>query len=263
MLGIKFGNSTIVVHHIADTRRERNAIEPLSFQGKEILPSYVMIQEGGSVACGADAKNQMYKYPERVIFGVKHLIGHKYQDHSVQELLENVDFEIQPDEDDNPLIVVDGKKYMPEEILCFLLEHVKDTYKSATWREATDCVITIPAYFNDAQRKATKAAARMANLNVRKFLSEPTAAAIAYYNIEPKDKIHLLVFDFGASTLDVSIVYIDGQVFNVKAVAGNSNLGGADIDKIIADYCSLTLIQRIRTTRKRWQFFLNQQKKQR
>ncbi|EAY17133.1 dnaK protein [Trichomonas vaginalis G3] len=126
---------------------------------------------------------------------------------------------------------------MPEEILSFLLEHVKETYKCATGREATDCVITVPANFNDAQRNATKTAARIANLNVRKFLSEPTAAAIAYYNIEPKDKIHLLVFDFGVRTLDVSIVYIDGQVFNVKAVAGNSNLGGADIDKIIADYC--------------------------
>ena len=93
----------------------------------------------------------MYKYPERVIFGVKHLIGHKYHDCSVQELLENVGFKIQPDVNDNPLIVVDGKKYMPEEILGFLLEHVKYTYKNYTCQEATDCVITVPAYFNDAQ----------------------------------------------------------------------------------------------------------------
>ena len=237
MLGIDLGTSSIVVHHIADTRTEKNSIVPLNFQGKETLPSYVMIQEGGSVACGAAVKDQIANNPSRVIFGAKRLIGHKYHDRPVQELFENVGFEIQPDEDDNPLIVVDGKKYMPEEISSFLLEHVKETYKSATGKEATDCVITVPANFNDAQRNATKTAARIANLNVRKFLSEPTAAAIAYYNIEPKDKIHLLVFDFGAGTLDVSIVYIDGQVFNVKAVAGNSNLGGADIDKIIADYC--------------------------
>ncbi|EAY02862.1 dnaK protein [Trichomonas vaginalis G3] len=237
MLGIKFGNSTIVVHHISDTRSERNAILPLTFQGKETIPSYVMIQEEGSVEYGIYAKHQIVRYPSRVIFGVKHLIGHKYHDCSVQKLLENVGFEIQPDEDDNPLIVVDGKKYIPEEILGFLLEYVKDTCKSCTGQEATDCVITVPAYFNSAQRNAVKTAARIANLNVCKFLSEPTAAAIAYYNIEPKDNIHLLVFDFGAGTLDVSIVYIDGRVFIVKAVAGNSNLGGADIDKIIADHC--------------------------
>ena len=195
MLGIDLGTSSIVVHHIADTRTEKNSIVPLNFQGKETLPSYVMIQEGGSVACGAAVKDQIANNPSRVIFGAKRLIGHKYHDRPVQELFENVGFEIQPDEDDNPLIVVDGKKYMPEEILSFLLEHVKETYKCATGREATDCVITVPANFNDAQRNATKTAARIANLNVRRFLSEPTAAAIAYKNIEPKDKIHLLVLE--------------------------------------------------------------------
>ncbi|EAY18942.1 dnaK protein [Trichomonas vaginalis G3] len=229
MLSIDLGISNIIVCTVAGNRIGMNDIQ--------YLPSYVMIGEDGSVTCGAAAKDKIAYNPSRVIFGAKRLIGHKYHDRSVQELLENVDFEIQAYEDDNPIIVVDGKKYMPEEIISFLLEHVKETCKNTAGNVIADCVSTVPANFNDAQRNATIAAARMANLNVHKLLSEPTAAAIAYCSFERRNQIHLLVFDFGASKLDVSIVYVDGQVFNVKAIATNSNLGGANIDNIIVDYC--------------------------
>ena len=233
IVGIDLGTTNTCVYY--KTRKEYSVVE--NFEGKRTTPSFVTFTEDGDVIVGEEAKKQMLICPERTIYGAKRLIGHKRGDKSVEELFGKAGFKINFDENDFPYIEIPGddKKRKPEEISAIILHEAKRFVKNKTGREIDECVITVPAYFNDLQRRSTKIAAELAGINCIKLVNEPTAAAIAFQEKIQYENGNILVYDFGGGTLDVSILNVVDNKYTVLAVSGDTSLGGEDIDSILVE----------------------------
>ncbi|KAL4427174.1 hypothetical protein ABPG74_013378 [Tetrahymena malaccensis] len=211
-------------------------------QGNRTTPSYVAFTETERML-GDSAKFQIEKNPTNTVFDVKRLIGRKFSDVSVQQDIKYWPFKVQPGPDDKPLIVVqfknETKQFYAEEISAMVLSKMKDIAESYLSKPVKNAVITVPAYFNNPQRQATKDAGTIAGLNVLRIINEPTAAAIAY-GLDYKQQVekNILVFDLGGGTFDVSILTLEDEVFEVKATAGDTHLGGEDFNNMLVDYCA-------------------------
>lgn len=211
-------------------------------QGNRTTPSYVAFSDTERLI-GESAKNQASRNPKNTIFDAKRLIGRKFSDPTVQADMNHWSFKVVRGPNDKPLIEVDHKgetkQFSPEEISSMVLTRMKETVESAVGHEVSDAVITCPAYFNNAQRQATKDAGRIAGFDVKRVINEPTAAAIAYGldASSNKEEHNVLIYDLGGGTFDVSLLTIDDGVFEVKATGGDTHLGGEDFDNILVDYC--------------------------
>jgi L1 cell adhesion molecule like protein len=210
--------------------------------GNRTIPSYVSFTDE-SRYIGEDAKNMSSQNPLNTIYDAKRLIGRKFSESIVQSDCKQFPFKVKSGLNDSPLIVVDylneTKEFYPEQISAMILEKIKSQAEAYLGHTVTDAVITVPAYFNDAQRQATKDAGKIAGLNVLRIINEPTAAAIAYGLHETQEK-NILVYDLGGGTLDVTILTIDNGVFEVKSTSGDTHLGGEDFDLALRDYIVLT-----------------------
>lgn len=210
-------------------------------QGNRTTPSYVAFNDTERLI-GDAAKNQASMNPENTIFDAKRMIGRRFNDPVVQNDSKHWPFKII--NKDNKIYIQakyknEIKEFTPEEISSMVLSKMKETAESYLGETVKDAVITVPAYFNDSQRQATKDAGTIAGLNVLRVINEPTAAAIAYGLDKNKDKEHnIIIFDFGGGTFDVSLLSIEDGVFEVKATAGDTHLGGEDIDNIMVDFCA-------------------------
>jgi len=209
-------------------------------QGNRITPSYVAFLEGGERLVGDAAKNQATINPENTVFDVKRLIGRKYSDKSVQADKKLVPYNIVSDSGDKPAIEIEqgGKKvkFAPEEVSAMVLQKMKITAETFLGKEIKNAVVTVPAYFNDAQRQATKDAGTISGLKVERIINEPTAAAIAYGMDKTGGESNVLVFDLGGGTFDVTLLTIDNGVFEVLSTNGDTHLGGEDFDQRVMQY---------------------------
>ena len=208
-------------------------------QGNKTTPSYVAF-DGEERMIGEAAKNQASSNPTNTVFDAKRLIGRTFSDKGMQSCLKHFPFKVVDGGKDNPIIEVqymnETKRFNPEEISSMILLKMKQTAESFLGEEVRNAVITVPAYFNDSQRQATKDAGVIAGLNVLRIINEPTAAAIAY-GLGKKNEKNVLIFDFGGGTLDVSVLETDCNAFEVRAVSGNSYLGGEDLDNRLVTFC--------------------------
>jgi molecular chaperone DnaK len=204
-------------------------------EGARTTPSMVAFSDDGEVLVGQPAKRQSITNPENTIFAIKRLIGRRYDDPTTQKDKDMVPYKIVPGDNGDAWVEVRGKKYSPSQISAFILQKMKETAESHLGGKVTQAVITVPAYFNDAQRQATKDAGRIAGLEVLRIINEPTAAALAY-GLDKKGSGKVAVYDLGGGTFDISILEIGEGVFEVKATNGDTFLGGEDFDKRIVDY---------------------------
>ena len=211
--------------------------------GNRTTPSYVAFDDTERTI-GDSAKSQAALNPTNTVFDAKRLIGRNFSDSVVQKDMKYWPFGLKPDENDKPLIEVtykgEKKVFRPEEISAMVLHEMREISEAYLGQTVKDAVVTVPAYFNDSQRQATKDAGAIAGLNIIRIINEPTAAAIAYgLDRTLKDGEHrVLIFDLGGGTFDVSILAIDGGMFEVKATDGNTHLGGEDFDNKIVEYCA-------------------------
>jgi molecular chaperone DnaK len=204
-------------------------------EGGRTTPSIVAISEKGERLVGQIAKRQAITNPENTVFGVKRLIGRKYDSPEVQKDMKVLPYKIERAENGDVRINLRGKHYSPAEISSYILASLKKSAEEHLGEKISDAVITVPAYFNDSQRQATKDAGKIAGLNVLRIINEPTAASLAYgLNKKPDGKI--AVFDLGGGTFDISILEIGDSVFEVKATNGDTHLGGEDFDLRLIDY---------------------------
>ena len=207
--------------------------------GSRTTPSVVSFYNN-EILIGSAAKSN-YRNFKNTIYDAKRLIGRKYDDKEVQEDMKYWPFKVIKDDNNRPLYEVEYKgtikKFYPEEISAMILSKLKRNAEAYFKHEIKDAIITVPAYFNDLQRKATKDAGKIAGLNVLRIINEPTAAAIAYGLDRYKEERNILVFDLGGGTLDVSILSLDGNRFEVKATGGNNHLGGEDFDNALVEHC--------------------------
>ncbi|VDM73496.1 unnamed protein product, partial [Strongylus vulgaris] len=218
----------------------RNSISFLNFLGNRITPSYVAFaSDTGERMIGDAAKNQLTINPENTVFDAKRLIGRDYNDKTVQHDIPLWPFKI-VDKNNKPHVSLnvgkDKKQFTPEEISAMVLGKMKEIAESYLGKEVKHAVVTVPAYFNDAQRQATKDAGTIAGLNVVRIINEPTAAAIAYGLDKKEGERNILVFDLGGGTFDVSMLTIDNGVFEVLATNGDTHLGGEDFDQRVMEY---------------------------
>ena len=211
--------------------------------GERTTPSYVAFTESERLI-GDAAKNQITRNPTNTVFDAKRLIGRKFEDREVQEDMKLWPFKVIKDnKSDRPQVVVvyqkKEKKFFAEEISGMVLQKLKQTANDFLGKEVKDAIVTVPAYFNDSQRQATKDAGTIAGLNVLRIINEPTAAAIAYgLDKKYKDERNVLIFDLGGGTFDVSLLSLEDGVFEVRATNGNTHLGGEDFDNRMVEYCA-------------------------
>ena len=204
-------------------------------EGTRTTPSVVAFQESGEILVGLPAKRQAIINAENTIFGIKRLMGRKFNDSVVQEWKKRVPYKIVEAPNGDAHVEVRGKRYSPPEISAMILRKIKQDLEEYLGQEVKDVVITVPAYFDDSQRQATKDAGRIAGLNVLRIINEPTAACLAY-GLEKKKEGLVAVFDLGGGTFDISILEIGEGVFEVKSTSGDTFLGGEDFDMRIVDY---------------------------
>lgn len=204
-------------------------------EGNRTTPSIAAIGKNSDRLVGLLAKRQAVTNPENTIFGVKRYMGHKFSDDAVQKDIKNSPFKIKKGENDKILIEMSGKDYSPEEISAMILKKIKTDVEEKTGEKVTEAVITVPAYFDDAQRQATKDAGKIAGLEVKRIINEPTAAALAYGFNKKKDE-KIVVYDFGGGTFDVSVLEVADDVVEVKSTGGDAHMGGEDIDRAIIDW---------------------------
>merc|ERR1712039_378995 len=200
--------------------------------GDRTTASVVAYTEDNGILVGKSAKNQSITNPKRTIFGAKRLIGRRYQDNIVQKDKKLVPFKIIESENGDAWFSVNKKNVAPQQVSAEILREMKKTAENYTGKKIDSAVITVPAYFNDAQRQATKDAGRIAGLHVERIINEPTAAALAYGvgNTNKTDEKVVAVYDLGGGTFDISILELDNGVFEVKATNGDTFLGGEDFD---------------------------------
>ena len=233
-IGIDLGTTYSCVGWWKDNRCEIIAND----QGNRTTPSYVSFTDEERLI-GDGAKNQASMNPENTIFDSKRLIGRKFDDPAVQNDIKNFPFTV-VSEGNKPKIQAtyksELKTFQPEEISSMILTKMKEVAEAYIGEKVTDAVITVPAYFNDSQRQATKDAGHICGLNVLRIINEPTAAAIAYGLDKKEEEKNVLIFDLGGGTFDVSLLSIDDGIFEVKATAGDTHLGGEDFDNILMKY---------------------------
>jgi molecular chaperone DnaK len=204
-------------------------------EGGRTTPSIVAINDSGERLVGQIAKRQAITNPENTVFGVKRLIGRKYASKQVQDDIKILPYKIEQASNGDVRINLRGKQLSPAEISSFILANIKNTAEQYLGEPVTDAVITVPAYFDDSQRQATKDAGKIAGLNVLRIINEPTAASLAY-GLDKKKEEKIAVFDLGGGTFDISILEIGEGVFEVKATNGDTHLGGEDFDLKLIDY---------------------------
>ena len=198
-------------------------------EGVRTTPSIVAISKNEERLAGLVAKRQSVTNPQNTVFGIKRFVGHKFDDEVVQKDKGTVPFQISKGGDGGVLVKMGGKDYRSEEISAMILTKLKTDAEAKLGEKITEAVITVPAYFNDSQRKATKDAGKIAGLDVKRIINEPTAAALAYGFNKKKDE-QIVVFDFGGGTFDISVLEVGDDVVEVKATGGDSHMGGRDID---------------------------------
>ncbi len=203
-------------------------------EGKRTTPSVVAFMKDGKRKVGDPAKRQAITNPQNTIFSIKRFIGETYD--RVFKESSRVQYQIKCGKDNTPYVNIDGHLYTPQEISAIILRKMKKTAEDYLGQEVTDAVITVPAYFNDNQRQATKDAGLIAGLNVRYLINEPTAAALAYGVDKANKDMKIAVFDLGGGTFDISILEFGGGVFEVLSTNGDTHLGGDDFDQIIIDW---------------------------
>jgi molecular chaperone DnaK len=203
-------------------------------EGKRTTPSIVAFVEGGERKVGDPAKRQAITNPQKTIYSIKRFMGESF-DNCAKEI-KNVPYSVAKGDNNTPRVDIDGRLYTPQEISAMVLQKMKKTAEEYLGQEVTEAVITVPAYFNDSQRHATKEAGEVAGLKVRRIINEPTAAALAY-GLDKKDKdVNIAVFDLGGGTFDISILELGDGVFEVKSTNGDTHLGGDDFDQVIIDW---------------------------
>ncbi|OGD70423.1 molecular chaperone DnaK, partial [Candidatus Campbellbacteria bacterium RIFCSPLOWO2_02_FULL_35_11] len=228
ILGIDLGttNSAMAIIEGGESKIIENA------EGNRTTPSIVAISKTGDRLAGLLAKRQAVTNPQNTIFGIKRFIGHNFDDPAVQKDRETVPYEIRKSETGGVEVKMGDRWYKPEEISAMFLQKMKADAEAKIGEKITEAIITVPAYFNDAQRKATKDAGKIAGLEVKRIINEPTAAALAY-GFNKKNEQQIVVFDFGGGTFDVSVLEVGGDVVEVKSTDGDSHMGGKDIDQKI------------------------------
>jgi molecular chaperone DnaK len=205
-------------------------------EGARTTPSVVAITDEGERLVGMAAKRQAVTNPENTFYAVKRLIGRRYTDSEVKQISELVPYKIvKSDNNDDAWVEAHGKKYSPSQIGSMVLTKMKETAEGFLGRKVSKAVITVPAYFNDSQRQATKDAGKIAGLEVMRIINEPTAASLAY-GLDKADGKIIAVFDLGGGTFDVSVLEIQGGVFEVKATNGDTLLGGEDFDEELLEH---------------------------
>src|SRR6267154_574444 len=204
-------------------------------EGMRTTPSIVAFAKNGEILVGQPAKRQAVTNAENTIFAIKRLIGRRYNDPVVEKDKALVPYKIVPGDNGDAWVEAQGKKYSPSQISSFILQKMKETAESYLGEKVTEAVITVPAYFSDSQRQATKDAGKIAGLEVLRIINEPTAAALAY-GLEKKGQSKIAVYDLGGGTFDISVLEIGDGVFEVKATNGDTFLGGEDFDKRVIDY---------------------------
>jgi len=231
IIGIDLGttNSCVAVMEGGDPTVIANV------EGNRTTPSIVAFADGEERLVGQVAKRQAVTNPERTLYAIKRLIGRNFKDAEVQKSVEISPFKIVEGKGGSAAIEVEGKSYTPAEISAMILGKMKQTAEEYLGEEVTDAVVTVPAYFNDAQRQATKDAGKIAGLNVQRIINEPTAASLAY-GLDKKGEEKIAVFDLGGGTFDVSILEIGDGVFEVKSTNGDTFLGGEDFDMRIVNW---------------------------
>ncbi|PDP55277.1 molecular chaperone DnaK [Porphyromonas gingivalis] len=203
-------------------------------EGKRITPSVVAFVDGGERKVGDPAKRQAITNPTKTIYSIKRFMGETYD--QVSREVERVPFKVVRGDNNTPRVDIDGRLYTPQEISAMILQKMKKTAEDYLGQEVTEAVITVPAYFNDAQRQATKEAGEIAGLKVRRIVNEPTAASLAYGLDKSNKDMKIAVFDLGGGTFDISILELGDGVFEVKSTNGDTHLGGDDFDHVIIDW---------------------------
>ena len=203
-------------------------------EGKRTTPSIVAFVEGGERKVGDPAKRQAITNPEKTIFSIKRFMGETYD--QVQKEINRVPYKVVRGDNNTPRVDIEGRLYTPQEISAMVLQKMKKTAEDYLGQEVTEAVITVPAYFSDAQRQATKEAGEIAGLNVRRIVNEPTAASLAYGLDKTNKDMKIAVFDLGGGTFDISILELGDGVFEVKSTNGDTHLGGDDFDHVIIDW---------------------------
>jgi len=204
-------------------------------EGERLLPSVVAINKNGERIVGRAARNQAIVNPENTVFSIKRFMGRKYKDPEVQRTLSRVPYKVTEAKNGDVLVVLDGKEYSPPEISAMILSKLKKDAETYLGETITQAVITVPAYFNDAQRNATKDAGKIAGLEVLRIINEPTASSLAYGLDKKKNEI-IAVYDLGGGTFDISILEVGDGVFQVKSTSGDTFLGGDDYDQRVMDF---------------------------
>ena len=203
-------------------------------EGKRTTPSVVAFVDGGERKVGDPAKRQAITNPTKTIYSIKRFMGETYD--QVSREVERVPFKVVRGDNNTPRVDIDGRLYTPQEISAMILQKMKKTAEDYLGQEVTEAVITVPAYFNDAQRQATKEAGEIAGLKVRRIVNEPTAASLAYGLDKSNKDMKIAVFDLGGGTFDISILELGDGVFEVKSTNGDTHLGGDDFDHVIIDW---------------------------
>ena len=237
VIGIDLGTTNSCVAVEKDGRFEVIA----NSQGERTTPSFVAFTEEGERLIGQAAKGQVTSNVKRTIYDIKRFMGRKFNDDGVQKEISGLGYKVVSGSSGNPEVVIEvgGKtsNYTPEQISAMILGYMKETAEAFLGKKVSRAVITVPAYFNDAQRQATKDAGTIAGLTVERIINEPTAAALAYgLNNDSSTEKNVLIFDCGGGTHDVSILSIDSGIFEVKATAGDTHLGGEDIDDMVVNH---------------------------
>ncbi|MGL4445255.1 MAG: Hsp70 family protein, partial [Alsobacter sp.] len=231
VIGIDLGttNSCVAIMEGSTPKVIENA------EGARTTPSIVAFTDEGERLVGQPAKRQAVTNPERTFFAIKRLIGRTYDDPMTQKDKGLVPYKISRAGNGDAWVEADGKTYSPSQISAFILQKMKETAEAFIGQPVTQAVITVPAYFNDAQRQATKDAGKIAGLEVLRIINEPTAAALAY-GLDKKKTGVVAVYDLGGGTFDVSILEIGDGVFEVKSTNGDTFLGGEDFDNRLVEY---------------------------
>ena len=203
-------------------------------EGKRTTPSVIAFVEGGEIKVGDPAKRQAVTNPTKTVYSVKRFMGNKFSESKKET--ERVPYKVVKGDNDTPRVDIDGRLYTPQELSAMILQKMKKTAEDYLGTSVEEAVITVPAYFNDAQRQATKEAGEISGLKVKRIINEPTSAALAYGLDKKGQDQKIVVFDFGGGTHDVSILELGDGVFEVLSTDGDTHLGGDDVDEKIIDW---------------------------
>lgn len=231
VIGIDLGTSNSCVSII----EAGSPMVVVNAEGHRVTPSMVAFTTKGDRHVGVHAKHQSAVNPERTIFGIKRLLGHRFSDASVQELLPYLSFKVVEHRSGDAWVEVGDQRYSPQEISAMIVAKLKESVEAYTGEVVDQCVVAVPAYFNDAQRQATRTSCELAGLKVLRIMNEPTLAALAY-GFKKRESGNVVVFDLGGGTFDVSVLACQEGTFQVLATAGINHLGGNDFDNVIFEH---------------------------